>query len=106
MKTLRATLRAASAAALVMFAIATAAPVFAQEEDPGESRAETFEAATGAQTENIDGGMLMVVAYGVVWVLVLGYVMSLGFHQARTTRELERLRRDIEAAGEREPASE
>lgn len=64
-------------------------------EDAGESRAETFQAAEGAQTENIPGGMLMVVAYGVTLVLVLGYVVSIGMRQARTARELERLRADL-----------
>ncbi|MEC7521391.1 MAG: CcmD family protein [Myxococcota bacterium] len=64
-------------------------------EDAGESRAETFQAAEGAQTENIPGGMLMVGAYGVTLVLVLGYVVSIGMRQARTARELERLRADL-----------
>lgn len=68
------------------------------QEDPLEDRAETFEAAeAGAQTENIPGGMLMVVAYNLAWVFVLGYVVSLGFRQARTARDLERLRDDLAA---------
>ncbi|HBQ16883.1 MAG TPA: hypothetical protein DEF51_39040 [Myxococcales bacterium] len=67
----------------------------AQEEDAAESRAESFQAAEGAQTENIPGGMLMVGAYGVTLVLLLGYVVSIGMRQARTARELDRLRADL-----------
>lgn len=78
-----------------------AAPVLGQEEeDPAASRAESFEAAEpGAQTEDVPGGALMVGAYGAVWVLVLGYVMAIGFRHAKTARELEQLREDIGAHG-------
>lgn len=70
----------------------------AEELDPAAERAQTFEAAEeGAQTENIPGGVLMVVAYGVIWALVLGYTISLGFRQARTAAELARLREDLAA---------
>jgi hypothetical protein len=79
--------------ALPAFALAQEA-----QEDPLEDRAETFEAAeAGAQTENIPGGMLMIVAYNLSWVFVLGYVVSLGFRQARTARDLERLREELAA---------
>ena len=82
----------ASALALPALALAQDEPA----EDPLEDRAETFEAAEpGAQTENIPGGTLMVVAYDIAWVLVLGYVVSIGFRQARTQRDLERLRNDL-----------
>lgn len=65
-------------------------------EDPLEDRAEVYQAAEpGAQTENIPGGMLMVVAYGIVWVLAFGYMVSLGYRQAGTQRDLERLREDL-----------
>ena len=36
-------------------------------------------------------------AYGVVWVVLLGYVVSLGFRQARVARELDQLRQDLHA---------
>ena len=91
------------AGALFAFAAAPVA-VLAQDDegeevDAAEDRAMTMEAAEdGAQTENIPGGMLMVSAYGVVWLLVLGYVASLGFRQARVAQDLERLREDVKAA--------
>ena len=37
----------------------------------------------------------MVGAYGVTLVLLLGYVVSIGMRQARTARELDRLRADL-----------
>jgi len=70
----------------------------AEEIDPAAERAQTFEAAEeGAQTENIPGGLLMVAAYAVIWALMLGYTVSLGFRQARTAAELARLREDLAA---------
>lgn len=80
-----------------------AAPVVALaqdgEVDAAEDRAMTMEAAEdGAQTENIPGGMLMVSAYAVVWLVVLGYVASLGFRHARLARDLDRLAGDVKSA--------
>jgi hypothetical protein len=66
-------------------------------EDPGESRAAAFEAADGAQTENIPGGALMVAAYGVIFLLVLGYVISIGYRQAQIGADVARLQRDLES---------
>ena len=73
----------------------------AQEPDAAEDRAMAFEAADGAQTENIPGGGLLIGAYGIVWLVVLGYVLSLGYRQARTRDDIERLRRDLASAKQR-----
>lgn len=71
----------------------------AGEVDAAEERAMQMEAAEpGAQTENIPGGMLMVSAYGIIWVVVLGYVLWLGFRQARLAGDLARLREDLAKA--------
>ena len=84
-----------------------ALPALAQDQpDPAAERSETFEAATGAQTENVPGGLLMVAAYGAVFLLLLGYAVSLGFRQARTQRELERLRDEIKAHARTAPSGE
>ena len=88
-------------AALVALLLAFPCVALAQgEPDPAEERSQAFEAATGAQTENVPGGTLMVVAYGAVFLLVLGYTVSLGFRQAKTQREIELLRGDLAAARE------
>ena len=66
--------------------------------DPTGDRATTFQAAEpGAQTENVPGGTLLVVAYGVAWICVFGYAVSLGMRQAKTAKDLERLRQDLAA---------
>lgn len=69
------------------------------QENPAESRAATFEAARGAQTEDVPGGALLIAAYGVIFLLVLGFVGSIAVRQARTQRELAQLRQDIQAHG-------
>ncbi len=77
----------------------------AQDEDPSASRADTFQAAEGPNTENIPGGGLMVGAYGTVFALVLGYVVSIGFRQAGTQRELDALRAELDAGRSDDPKS-
>ncbi|MCZ7677505.1 MAG: CcmD family protein [Sandaracinaceae bacterium] len=84
-------------AIVLAFAVLSACPVALAQEDAAESRAATFEAARGAQLEEIPGGGLLVAAYGVVFLLVLLYVVSIGFRQARTARELDRLEKDMKA---------
>lgn len=68
-----------------------------EREEPGASRSATFQAAQGAQTEDIPGGALLIAAYGIIWLLVLGFVGSLGVRHAQTQRELARLREDLKA---------
>lgn len=86
-------------AGLFAWLMALAPLAQAQDEDAAGSRSATFQAAEGARTEDVPGGSLLIGAYGVVWLLVLGYVISLGVRQAHTARAVERLRQDIEAAG-------
>ena len=64
-------------------------------EDPGESRATSFQAVEGPQREEVSGGALLLGAYATVWTLVMGYVLYLGFLQSRTTREVELLERTL-----------
>jgi len=77
--------------------LALPAAALAQDESAAESRAATFEAARGAQLEEIPGGGLLVAAYGAALVLLLVYVVSMAFRQASTARELERLKNDLAA---------
>ncbi|HEY8431918.1 MAG TPA: hypothetical protein VIL20_26255, partial [Sandaracinaceae bacterium] len=64
--------------------LALPAAALAQDESAAESRAATFEAARGAQLEEIPGGGLLVAAYGAALVLLLVYVVSMAFRQAST----------------------
>jgi CcmD family protein len=82
---------------LALSASALFAPIaLAQEESGGPTT--SFQAADGgAHTEQIPGGPLVIAAYGAAFVLLLIYLLSLGFRQARTAREIERLRAEIDA---------
>ncbi len=88
----------AIALSLALVAAAPAGAVLAQDdqaEAAASSRSAAFEAARGAQVEQVPGGALMVAAYGVVWLVLLGYVVSLGFRQARLARDVARLEQDL-----------
>lgn len=82
-----------------------AGPAVAQPEqeqgqiDPAEDRATAFRRVEGPQQEDVPGGPLLVAAYGVVWALILLYVLRLGMLQARVARDVSRLERSL-AAGD------
>jgi CcmD family protein len=63
---------------------------------PDEDRSMAFRAVDGALAEDVDGGALMVAAYGVILVLLLSYVLYLSRIQAGTSTEIARLRAAIE----------
>jgi CcmD family protein len=57
-----------------------------------------FRPVQGADREQVPGGLMLVSAYGVVWLLLLAYVVHIGRLQARTQRDLERLEQAFTAA--------
>lgn len=63
--------------------------------DPGDSRASAFRAVSGPSVEQVPGGALLVSAYGIVWLLLLGYVYRLGALHKRTMHDLERVEKSI-----------
>ncbi len=72
----------------------SALPVLAQ--DTGEDRATSFQAVEGARHEDVPGGQLLVGAYAVVLVLLVGYVARLGMMHRKTASDVERLSRLLE----------
>ena len=68
--------------------------------DPAQDRATEFVAVDGAVAEDVPGGPLLVGAYGLVLLVVLGYVLRLGFLQAGTARDLDRLEKTVAGKGE------
>ncbi|MBW2463540.1 MAG: CcmD family protein [Deltaproteobacteria bacterium] len=64
-------------------------------ESPDESRATSFRAVTGPEAEDVPGGTLLIAAYGVLWVLIFGYVFRLGRLEARTRADVTRLERGL-----------
>lgn len=87
----------------VALAAPVASPVLAQDgqeqEDPAESRATEFRAVTGPQAEQVPGGPLLVGAYAIVWLLLLGFVVRLARLHAQTARDVERLEKSVAAGG-------
>ena len=76
-----------------------AAPTaFAQEPDAAADRAQSFQAVQGAIKEDVPGGPLLVYAYGLIWLVVLLYVVRLAKLQQHNRRELERLSKVLERA--------
>lgn len=65
--------------------------------DPASERSAAFRAVEGPQTEDVPGGPLLIGAYGVIWALVMLYVIRLGRMQSRTSEEVERLERSLAA---------
>jgi CcmD family protein len=73
-------------------------------QDAAEQRSQSFQAVQGAVREDVAGGPLLLAAYGVIWVLVLLYVIRLVRLQTRSQADIERLERvlaDAAKAGSR-----
>jgi CcmD family protein len=80
----------------------TAAPLAVAQEgedaaavDPSDERATEFRAVEGPVTEDVPGGVLMIVAYASIWILIFGYVFRLGRMSARTAADVRRLERSL-----------
>lgn len=71
------------------------APAFAQgargAPPTEDTRAAGFRAMEGANVEDVPGGMLLVAAYGIAWVLVLGFVWRMAGLQRRAAADLARV---------------
>jgi CcmD family protein len=66
----------------------------------GGDRATSFQAVSGAVKENVPGGPLLLAAYAVVWLAVLGYVWRLSRLHAGVEERLNSLERALAAAPE------
>lgn len=82
--------------ALGLCAVLQTGVALAQDEAPSTGRSTEFRAVEGSEAESVDGGALMVAAYGVILVLVLGYVLHLARLTAGTTAEVARLKAAVE----------
>jgi CcmD family protein len=63
---------------------------------PEEDRGAAFQRVTGRPRETVKGGTLLVIAYGVVWATVFGYVALQWRRQARVRDDLNRMERALE----------
>lgn len=66
-------------------------------ETPAEERAAQFVGVTGPEAESVPGGVLLLAAYAVVWVLLFLFLLRMRGLQRQTAEELERLSAEIRA---------
>lgn len=74
-------------AKLLVTSAALAAPALALAQD----RATQFVAVTGPQRESVPGGVLLVAAYGLVWLILFGVVFRTAMVQSSAVKDLARL---------------
>lgn len=63
--------------------------------DRGEYEREGFVAVEPGQGETVNGGRLMLIAYGVLWLLMAGYVVGISRRQNRVASEFDELRKRL-----------
>lgn len=70
---------------------------------PVEARAQQFVRVSGAQNETVAAGPLLVGAYATIWLLLMGYLVSVGRKQSRVRRDIARLERMLENSQAQKP---
>ncbi len=81
------------------FACHTLWPAFAMaEENASESRAQAFQAVSGAVKEDVPGGPLLVAAYAFVWAALFFYIWRLHKQQRELETELNDLKKRVTSA--------
>ena len=81
---------------LIVIVLFAAAPLSAQQPPPPKPAAQDAFVPVDApnnQQETIPAQRLVGIAYGLIWVLLLGYVWSVRSRLARVEREMEALNR-------------
>jgi CcmD family protein len=71
------------------------------QKDAAEERATQFVGVRGPEAESVPGGILLVAAYAIVWMLLFLFLMRMRGLQRQTAEELERLSADIKASRDR-----
>jgi hypothetical protein len=68
-------------------------------QDAAEERSTSFQAVQGAVKEDVPGGPLLVWAYGLILLLLVGYMVRIALLQQRSDRELQRLAQQLGKTG-------
>jgi hypothetical protein len=71
-----------------------------------EERSQAFKPVEGAVKEDVPGGPLLVAAYGVLWLFLLGYGFRLIRLQQRAEADVQRLERALARERPASPAAE
>ncbi len=72
----------------------------AEEDDPAEGRSTAFRAVSGAETESVPGGTLLIAAYGIAWAFVLMFIVRIGRLANQNAGALAELSRRVTAGDE------
>lgn len=74
----------------------------AQAPEPTNSRSTAFEAVEGSSTEDVSGLAMMVTSYGIIWLVLFGFlyrVAKIGAGTEERLDELEKLLGEAEKPG-------
>ncbi len=90
--------KGALCAALFALLLLCAPAVGGAQEESEDGRATSFRAVEGSEAEEVDGGALMLGAYGAAWLFVFAYVFRLGRMQRATEAGIRRLEESLDAS--------
>jgi CcmD family protein len=68
---------------------------------PAIASAQEFVKVEGKLAEEVPAGPFVAIAYGFIWIAILGYVVFVARGVARVRGEIDDLRRKVDAAGKR-----
>jgi CcmD family protein len=68
---------------------------------PALAFAQEFVKVEGKLTDEVPAGPFVAIAYGFIWIAILGYVLYVARGVGRVRGELEEVRRKLDAAGKR-----
>jgi len=88
-------------ALLVAAVLALSTPVMASQPPTAAAQDGFVPVSRAAQQETIPAARLVVIAYGFVWVMLLGYLWSIWSRLGKVERELHAVSRRIEAGDRR-----
>jgi CcmD family protein len=80
-------------------ALASAATTLAVVFLPALAFAQEFEKVSGKAGEEVPAGPFVGIAYGFIWIAILGYVLFVARGLSRVRGEVEDLRRKLDGAG-------
>lgn len=84
-----------AAIVLAILCLTPSAPVLADDERPEDNRGTEFQRVRGPIRESVPGGVLLVVAYGIVWAAAFGYVAMQWTRQRKLSDDLGRLEKAL-----------
>ncbi len=96
MKLIRTFLTCAAIVILVL-CLAPSSPALADDERPEDNRGTEFQRVRGPIRESVPGGVLLVVAYGIVWAAAFGYIGMQWRRQGKLSEDLGRLEKTLES---------